>query len=111
MNFQVSIDGGLQTQYQIDGMCDGCNATYNFTAYNVQSLQNGSHTLDLTLLNATGENRIPVGPGRTMFYFDFAAVDALPIQAIQLQLLLHHQPLLLLSRSQIRLDHLTLNNI
>jgi hypothetical protein len=81
MNFQVSIDGGPQTQYQIDGMCDGCNATYNFTAYNVQSLQNGSHTLDLTLLNATGENRIPVGPGRTMFYFDFAAVDALPIQA------------------------------
>jgi hypothetical protein len=86
MNFQVSIDGGVQTQYQINGICDptasSCTFIYNFTAYNIQSLQSGNHSLDLTLLNATGIN---AAGNVTVFPFEYAVVnetDAFPTQAI-----------------------------
>jgi hypothetical protein len=84
INFQVSIDGGGQTQFQFDGVCDpaasSCSPTYGFVIYNIQSLQSGTHTLDLTLLNPTGTD----GAAVTAFYFDYAAVnetDAFPTQA------------------------------
>jgi hypothetical protein len=84
MNFQVSIDGGPQTQYQINDMCDptDCYDTFNFSAYNIQSLQSGNHTLDLTLLNATGVNN---DENYTDFFFDYAMVNethAFPTQVI-----------------------------
>jgi hypothetical protein len=69
MNFQVSIDGGAPSPYQFDGVCGTCNTTYNFTAYNTQSLPFGTHTLDLTLLNATGSN------SGTLFNFNYAVVN------------------------------------
>jgi hypothetical protein len=88
INFQVSIDGGGQTQYQFDGVCDptasSCAFVYNFTAYNTQSLQPGDHTLDLKLLNATGIN---ANQNLTLFQFQYAVVnetDAFPTQAISL---------------------------
>jgi hypothetical protein len=80
MNFQVSIDGGPQTQFQFDGVCPGCVPTYNFTAYDIQSLHSANHTLVLALVNATGTNSV----GLTPFYFDYAAVnetEAFPTQA------------------------------
>jgi hypothetical protein len=89
INFQVSIDGGAQTQYQFNGVCDptasSCNPTYNFTAYDIQSLQSGNHTLDLTLLDATGTDANGVNASLTIFDFDYAAVnetDAFTIQTI-----------------------------
>jgi hypothetical protein len=87
IGFQVGIDGGVQTQYQFNGVCDSsCNPTYNFTAYSIQSLQSGNHTLDLTLLTATGVNvGINNDENYTAFYFDHAVVNethAFSIQAI-----------------------------
>jgi hypothetical protein len=79
INFQVSIDGGGQTQYQFDGNSND-EFTYNFSAYNIQSLQSGNHTLDLTLLNATGSNSYF---NYTIFDFNYAVVnetDAFPTQ-------------------------------
>jgi hypothetical protein len=86
MGFQVSIDGGAETQFQFDGMCDptDCEGTYNFTAYDIQSLQSGNHTLDLTLLNATGTDTFYNDNYDTDFNFDYAAVnetDAFPTRA------------------------------
>jgi hypothetical protein len=81
MNFQVSVDGGSQTQFQFDGVCSGCSLTYYFIAYNIQSLQLGTHSLDLTLLDATGTNSVP--GGLTSFSFQYAAInetDAFPTQ-------------------------------
>jgi hypothetical protein len=84
INFQVSIDGSAQTPFQFDGVCapaaPSCNPTFNFTIYDIQSLQSGNHTLDLTLLNATGSNS---SSNYTFFYFDYAVVnetDAFPTQ-------------------------------
>jgi hypothetical protein len=75
INFQVSIDGGVQTQFHFDGVCDptisSCNPTYGFVAYNIQSLHSGTHTLDLTLLDPTSTD----GAAFTTFYFDYATVN------------------------------------
>jgi hypothetical protein len=81
MNFQVSIDGSAQTQFQFNGVCVTCDWIYNFTAYNIQWLDSGNHTLDLTLLNAIGSDAFG---NSTTFYFDYAAVnetDAFSTQA------------------------------
>jgi hypothetical protein len=78
MNFQVSIDGGPQTQFQFNGVCTSCAKTFNFSVYDNQSLLPGSHTLSLTLLNATGTNRFPsIGDDTnlTVFYFDYAVIN------------------------------------
>jgi hypothetical protein len=87
INFQVSIDGGAETQFQFDGSgtCQelgglDCPTKYNFTVYN-ESLPFGSHILDLTLLNATGSYS---DGNYTSFQFDYAVVnetDAFPTQA------------------------------
>jgi hypothetical protein len=82
MGFQVSIDEGVQTQFQFNGVCDSdvnCNIAYNFTAYNIQSLHSGNHTLDLTLLNATGSNTFGdytiFYDDYSVFYFEYAVVN------------------------------------
>jgi hypothetical protein len=54
---------------------------YNFPAYDIQSLQYGTHTLALTLLSATGTNAMGTS---TLFDLDYAVVDeadASPTQA------------------------------
>jgi hypothetical protein len=71
MNFLVSIDGGAQTPYQFDGICETCNVTF-FAAYDIQSLQYGDHTLSVTLLDATGIN---AQGNYTAFYFNDAIVN------------------------------------
>jgi hypothetical protein len=79
VGFQVSIDGGAQTQFQIDGNAND-DIAYNFSAYNIQSLQSGNHTLDLILLNATGSNSYF---NYAIFDFNYAVVnetDAFPTQ-------------------------------
>jgi hypothetical protein len=114
MNFQVGINRGVQTQFQFNEVCGTPNAAHNFTVYNIQSLHSGNHTLDLTLLNATGVNSI----GSTIFNFNYAVVDettqatssTVPLASLQLQFL-RHPPLPLLSRSQSGLNHLTPNNL
>jgi hypothetical protein len=77
IGFQVSIDGGVQTPVQINGVCPSCNPTYNFTAYDIQSLDSGSHALNLTLLNATGVN---ADENFSIFKFDYAVVNETPTQ-------------------------------
>jgi hypothetical protein len=88
MNFQVSIDGGASSQYQFDGQLDGCPAIagaacllFNLTAYGIQSLPAGTHTLGLTLLNATG--LYPFGPNLTFFAFNYATVNETNVSPIQ----------------------------
>jgi hypothetical protein len=76
INFQVSIDGGAQAQYHFDGPCGDCH-TFNISVYDNQSLQFGSHTLVLTLLNATGINRaLYPNENSTDFSFDYAVVTS-----------------------------------
>jgi hypothetical protein len=88
VSFQVSIDGGIQTQSQLNGVCKStvsiCSTALapNFLAYDIQSLQSGNHTLNLTLLNATDIN---ADGNYTVFAFNYGVVneaDAFPTQTI-----------------------------
>ena len=72
IGFNVSVDGDTPTQLQFNGTCDPDNPVINFTVFDVQSLAVGNHTLDLNLINATGECNCK---NYSDFLFDYASVN------------------------------------
>ena len=74
IDFQVSVDGGPQSQFHFDGAClSSCGWRYNFSAYDVQGLQFGNHNVEFTLLDATALNASSTGT--TTIWFDRAVVN------------------------------------
>ncbi len=68
-NFTVSIDGSTPIRFLF---VQPSSISYNFTAYNQQSLQFGNHNLDLMLLDA---NETSDGAHNSNFLFDYADIN------------------------------------